>query len=72
MAQTKDLLDLLKAGIVDVQFKHWKTDAPLTVRCSNNEMNQSPNTDTIVVYDVDNEVWTDIRVNTITGFNSIN
>jgi hypothetical protein len=77
MKDVKALLDTLKAETVLIKFKHWRTDEELSVIATLNEgftnskITQDPTTNTLVIYDMLAEAWTDVRVSTIISWGTI-
>ena len=77
MKDVKSLLDTLKEETVLIKFKHWRTDEELSVIATLNEgftnskITQDPTTNTLVIYDMLAEAWTDVRVSTIISWGTI-
>jgi hypothetical protein len=77
MKDVKALLDTLKTETVLIKFKHWRTDEELSVIATLNEgftnskITQDPTTNTLVIYDMLAEAWTDVRVSTIISWGTI-
>ena len=77
MKDVKALLDTLKTETVLIKFKHWRTDEELSVIATLNEgftnskITQDPTTNTLVIYDMLAESWTDVRVSTIISWGTI-
>jgi hypothetical protein len=77
MKDVKALLDTLKEETVLIKFKHWRTDEELSVIATLNEgftnskITQDPATNTLVIYDMLEAAWTDVRVSTILSWGAI-
>ena len=71
MISTEALLNMLKEGTVRIKYGHWKSGEELVCDATTNHsipFKQHKDNATIVVYDLVNDKWEDIRVSTISSF----